>query len=172
MFADTPDGMLPEMPEMNHSGTYELSKRAGVVISAASIVLCAGLLVPIVYFGFPAGLPDLVAVLIASLLIPTVALFRPLQSFVFVSGGLELSNLFTKNAYRLQWADVTDIELTHHALGFQNLMLTEKGSRIRKKVPLSLLTEPATFVSQLEQEFPREHPRFSCVRQIVLSQSR
>ena len=164
--------MLPEMPETSHSGTYELSKRAGVVISAASIVLCAALFVPIMYFGFPAGLPDLVAVLIASLLIPIVALFRPLQSFVFVPGGLEFSNLFTKKAYRLHWADVTDVELTHQALGFQNLVLTEKGSRIRKKVPLSLLSEPAAFVSQLDREFPREHPRCSTVRQIVWSQSR
>ena len=160
------------MPETNHSRTYELSKRAGVVISAASIALCAGLFVPIAYFGFPAALPDLAAVLIASLLIPIVALFTPLQSFVFVPGGLEFSNLFTKKPYRLHWADVTDVELTHRALGLQNLELTEKGSRIRKKVPLSLLGEPAAFVSQLEREFPREHPRHSAVQQIVWSQSR
>ena len=163
--------MLPKLPETNHSGTYELSKRAGVVISAASIALCASLFVPIMYSGYPAGLPDLLAVLIASLLIPIVALFRPLQSFVFVPGGLELSNLFTKKAYHLHWTDVTDIELTEF-MGFQNLVLTEKGSRIRKKVPLSLLSEPAEFVSQLEREFPREHPRCSAVRQIVWSQSR
>jgi hypothetical protein len=160
------------MTETNHSGTCELSKMAGVVISATSIALCAGLFVPILYFVFPAGLPDLVAVLIASLLIPIVALFKPLQSFVFVPGGLEFSNLFTRKAYRLNWADVTDVELTHQALGFQNLVLTEKGSRIRKKVPLSLLSEPAAFVSQLEREFPREHPRCSAVRRIVGSQSR
>jgi hypothetical protein len=133
--------------------------------------LCAGLFAPIVYFGFPAGLPDLVAVLIASLLIPIAALFRPLQSFVFVPGGLELSNLFTRKAYRLHWADVTNVELTHLVLGFQNLVLTENGSRIRKNVPLSLLTEPAAFVSQLQREFPREHPMCSAVRQIVGSQS-
>ena len=167
LFADTSYRMLPVMPETNHSGIYELSKSAGVVVSAASIALCAGLFVPILYFGFPAGLPDLVAVLIASLLLPIVALFRPLQSFVFVPGGLELSNLITKKAYCLEWSNVTKVELTHQALGFQNLVLTEKGSRIRKKVPLSLLNEPAAFVSQLEREFPGEHPLYSAVRGIV-----
>jgi hypothetical protein len=170
VFADTPDGMLLDKPET--SQRYNLSKWAGVVVSAASIVLCAVLFVPVMYFVFPAGLPDLVSVLIASLLIPIVALFRPLQSFVFVPGGLELSNLFTKKPYCLRWADVTDVELTRPALGFQNLVMTEKRSRIRKKVPLSLLSDPVAFMSQLDREFPADHPLCSAVRQIVCSAPR
>ncbi len=96
--------------------------------------------------------------LVASLIIPVIAVFRPLQEFVVLPDGLGFGTVFSKRVYEVAWADVTDVRLRRR-FGIANMEVGEAGKRLYKKVPLSVVPERQAFLRELLRRFPADHPR-------------
>jgi hypothetical protein len=93
--------------ELNNS-EYSISRTSGVLISLASITVTTPLILGLAYTLLPSALDDVIGVLIASILIPIIALFKPLQTFVLFPEGLGFDSIFSRQLYRVLWTDVTD----------------------------------------------------------------
>lgn len=149
--------------------TYGISKTSGVIISLGAISLTALLVLAIVFTTLPGARNDAIGVLIASMIIPLIALFRPLQEFTILPDGLEFRTIVSKRASRLHWTDVTDLRLRRDVLGITNLEFRKKGARIYKKVPLSIIPERRELLRQLLESFPSDHRHRSLLEHAIHS---
>lgn len=155
---------------MDTSGkTYGISRTAGVVISLAAISFSAVLMLVVVSAVLPSAMDDAVAVLLVSLMIPVIAVFRPLQEFVVLPDGLGFSTIFSKRIYKVLWTDVTDVRLRRDVFGVMNMEFKQRNKRIYKKVPLTVIPKRREFLQQLLKSFPSDHPKRILLNNIVSS---
>lgn len=149
--------------------TYGISRTSGVVTSLVAISLTALLLLAAVFTVLPWAKRDAIAVLIASMVIPLIALFRPLQEFTVLPDGLEFRTVFGKRAFTLHWTEVVDLRLRRDVLGITNLEFRKKGQRIYKKVPLSIIPESKEMLRRLLESFPSDHRHRGLLEHVIHS---
>jgi len=149
--------------------TYGISRASGVFISLAAILFAAALMLPVAIKLVPSAMDEVMGVLIASLIIPVVALFRPLQEFSVLPDGLGFSTVFSKQIYKVLWSDVTDVRLKRDVFGIMNMEFGQRNKRLYKKVPLRIIPERREFLEQLLISFPPDHPKRILLESIVRS---
>jgi len=149
-------------------GTYGISRSSGVVISLAAISLVTLLALGLATM-WPSLMSDAIAVLIASVIIPVIALFKPLQEFTVMPDGLGFSTIFSKRVYKLTWTDVTDVRLKRDVFGITNLELRRNDKKIYKKVPLSIIPEHRELLRELLESVPSTHPTRGVLEHLVRS---
>lgn len=148
---------------------YGISRTSGVLISCAAIAISTPFILGLTYLVLPSALDDAVGVLIASLLIPVIAAFRPLQTFVILPDGLGFDSIFSRRLYKVQWTDVTDVRLKRSIFGFTNLELKQKNSVLHRKVPLTIMPKRKEFLLELIETFPPDHAQRTLLDHIVQS---
>jgi hypothetical protein len=146
---------------------FGISRSSGVIISLAAIAFAA-LLVLAVATVLPSVRDDVIGVLIASAIIPVIALFKPLQEFIVLPDGLGFSNIFSKRVYKVLWMDVTDVRLKRDVFGITNLEFQKKGG-MYKKVPLSVIPDSGELLRQLLESFPPDHAKRVLLEHIISS---
>ena len=146
---------------------YGISRTSGVLISLAAIIIAGLLMLGLAYALLPSALDDVIGVFIASLIIPIVAAFKPLQTFVLFPEGLGLKSVFSKRQYKVLWADVTDVRLKQDIFGVTNLEFGRKNRVLYKKVPLTIMPKRREFLIELMKLFPADHPQRTVLELIV-----
>lgn len=151
--------------------TFGISRTAGVAISLAAISFSAVLMLIAAYALLPSAMDDAIAVVLASLIIPAVALFRPLQEFVVLPDALGFRTIFSRRIYKVLWTDVTDVRMRRDVFGVMNMEFKQKDKRMYKKVPLTIIPERREFLQQLLVSFPSDHPKRILLDNIISSYS-
>jgi hypothetical protein len=154
------------MDEIGQS--YGISKLSGVVASVAAISLAAVPLLAAVYL-FPSVEDEVIGVLVAAMIIPVIALFKPLQEVTVFTDGLGFSTIFSNHVSRLQWADVTDVRLRRDALGVTNLEFKKNDQKIYRKIPLSVIPNRRKLLRHVLESFPSDHPERSVLEHVIES---
>ncbi len=149
------------------SMTYGISRTSGGLASLVGIVIAAMVMVPLAYLLLPSTVDDVVRVLEVSLIIPVIALFKPLQKFVFLPGALGFGSIFGRKLYAVPWADVTDVRLRQDVFGVTTLEFKQKDRRIYRKVPLTIMPRHREFLLEIMKAFPENHPKRSLLENII-----
>jgi len=149
--------------------TYGISRTSGVFISLAAILFAAALMLPLALKLAPSAMDDAIGVLIASLIIPAIALFRPLQEFAVLPDGLGFSTVFSKRIYKVLWTDVMDLRLKRDVFGIMNLEFKQRNKRLYKKIPLKIIPERRELLQQILLHFPSDHHKRILLESIIRS---
>jgi hypothetical protein len=164
--------MDPHLSDADDNGrSYGISKMSGVVASLAAIVLVAVPLLAAVFTVFPSGKEAAVGVLTAAIIIPIIALFKPLQEVTVFTDGLGFSTAFSNRVNRLRWTDVTDVRLRRDVLGVTNLEFQKNDQKIYRKIPLSVIPERRELLRSVLESFPSLHPKRGALEQVIESYS-
>lgn len=101
----------------------------------------------------------MIGVLTAAIIIPVIALFKPLQEVTVFTDGLGFSTIFSNRMSRLHWTDVTDVRLRRDVLGVTNLEFKKNDRKIYQKIPLSVIPERRELLRHVLESFPSDHPK-------------